>query len=185
MITVMPREVHSILRSTPGSIFVDVRSPGEFSALHASDARNVPLEQLANAPLLAEASRDRKIVLICQSGSRSRKASELLESLGFTNVTEVSGGTTAWNDDGLPVVRGSGVISLERQVRIGAGVLVLLGVLIGDFLHPVGYLLAAFVGVGLAFAGITDTCGMAILLAKMPWNTRGSECCSTTRSCQS
>ena len=82
----------------------------------------------------------------------------------------VEGGTKAWEAAGLPVVRGQGVISIERQVRIGAGTLVLLGVLLGSWVDPFWFFLSGFVGAGLIFAGITDWCGMGLLLAKMPWN---------------
>jgi hypothetical protein len=85
-------------------------------------------------------------------------------------VVNVEGGTQAWDEAGLPVVRGQKAISLERQVRIAAGSLVLLGALLGYFAHPYWIALSAFVGAGLVFAGITDTCGMGMLLARMPWN---------------
>jgi hypothetical protein len=109
--------------------------------------------------------------LICRSGSRSRQAAEAFEREGFANSVSVDGGTLAWERAGLPVVRGERkAISLERQVRIAAGSLVVLGTALGAFVHP-GFLgIAAFVGAGLVFAGITDTCGMGLMLAKMPWN---------------
>ena len=87
------------------------------------------------------------------------------------NAVVVEGGTTAWAAAGLPCESTGGrVISLERQVRIAAGALVLVGVLLGWFVHPYFVWLSAFVGGGLIFAGITDTCAMGMLLAKMPWN---------------
>jgi rhodanese-related sulfurtransferase len=89
---------------------------------------------------------------------------------GFTNVINIEGGTLACIECGLPVIRGKKAITLERQVRIAAGSLVLLGVLLGWLVHPVLVTLSAFVGAGLVFAGITDTCGMGLLLARMPWN---------------
>lgn len=82
----------------------------------------------------------------------------------------VEGGTQAWNQAGLPVVRGKKAISLERQVRIAAGLLVVTGSVLGCFVSPHWIGLSAFVGAGLTFAGITDTCGMGMLLARMPWN---------------
>ena len=82
----------------------------------------------------------------------------------------VEGGTKACEQAGLPLVRGKQVISLERQVRIAAGSLVLTGVILGWFVHPIFFGLSAFVGAGLVFAGVTDTCGMGLLLARMPWN---------------
>jgi rhodanese-related sulfurtransferase len=95
-----------------------------------------------------------------------------LESLGPEAVV-VEGGTLAWNEAGLPVERGPvKVISLERQVRMTAGSLVLSGILLGSLVHRGFFGLSAFVGAGLVFAGITDFCGMGLLLSKPPWNTR-------------
>jgi rhodanese-related sulfurtransferase len=89
-------------------------------------------------------------------------------------VYNVEGGTAAWERAGLQVVRREGrrVISLERQVRIAAGSLVLIGVTLGWLVHPALFGLAAFVGLGLVFAGVTDWCGMGLLLARMPWNQK-------------
>ena len=86
------------------------------------------------------------------------------------NVVNVEGGTQAWVQAALPVVRGEKVISLERQVRIAAGLLVLIGAILSYFAHPYWLALPAIVGAGLTIAGITDSCGMGMLLAKMPWN---------------
>ena len=96
-------------------------------------------------------------------------AAKDLTNAGYTNVSDVEGGTREWAAK-LPVTEGKSIISLERQVRIAAGVMILTGVGIGHFVHPVGYGLSAFVGAGLIFAGITDTCGLGMLVAKMPWN---------------
>ena len=94
---------------------------------------------------------------------------------GYPNVVSVQGGTEAWERAGLPVVRGTAtVMSLKRQVRIGAGSLVLLGTALGFLVHPAFFGLSAFVGAGLVFAGVTDWCGMGLLLAKFPWNRAGS-----------
>ena len=86
------------------------------------------------------------------------------------DVASVEGGTSAWDADGLPVVRGRKSMSLERQVRIAAGTLVLSGVVLGFAIHPGFFGLSGFVGAGLIFAGITDTCAMGMMIAKMPWN---------------
>ena len=123
--------------------------------------------------------------MICRSGSRGQKACEKLATAGL-RVVNVEGGTQAWEAAGLPVVRGRKTISLERQVRIAAGSLVVVGSALGYFVNPAWIGLAAFVGAGLVFAGITDTCGMGLLLARMPWNqvrtanapTGGNACCS-------
>lgn len=145
---------------------IDVRTPAEFRAVHASGARNVPLEEVGKAQLLP----GRRTFVICQSGARAKQACEKLESAGCSDVHCVEGGTKAWEAAGLPVERGRQMLSLDRQVRIGAGTLVLVGVALSIAVHPWWIGLSAFVGAGLVFAGVTDTCGMAILLARMPWN---------------
>jgi rhodanese-related sulfurtransferase len=122
---------------------------------------------------LLSARGDRKgepLYVLCRSGSRGRQACEKLLVAGWPNVVNVEGGTLAWAECGLPVVRGKKAISLERQVRIAAGSLVLLGAVCAWLVHPAFFGLSAFVGAGLVFAGITDTCGMGLMLARMPWN---------------
>jgi rhodanese-related sulfurtransferase len=102
---------------------------------------------------------------------RAAQAAEKFAAAGQDRGVVIAGGTQAWIQAGLPVDRGAAkVISLERQVRIAAGSLVLLGLLLGWLVHPAFFGLSAFVGAGLIFAGITDVCGMGLLLARMPWN---------------
>jgi rhodanese-related sulfurtransferase len=165
--TITPQQLHERIRT--GSVhLIDVRTPAEFREVHVAEAQNVPLDRLDPAKA-APASGAGPVYVICRSGSRGRQACEQLERAGV-DVVNVEGGTLACIDAGLPVVRGKATISLERQVRIAAGSLVLTGVTLGWFVHPAFFGLAAFVGAGLVFAGITDTCGMAILLGRMPWN---------------
>ena len=98
------------------------------------------------------------------------KVCQKLEAAGFTNLVNVDGGTSAWQSTGLPVVEGKKVMSLERQVRIAAGSLVVIGVIVGQFVHPAGFGLSGLIGAGLVFSAVTNTCGMGMLIAKMPWN---------------
>lgn len=152
---------------------IDVRTPVEFETMHAEGARLIPLDKLDPAAVLAACgdASDAAIYLICQSGGRAAKACEKLQAAGFTNVFSIEGGTAAWERAGLPVVpKASKVISLERQVRIAAGLLVLVGVFLGWLVHPALYSISAYIGGGLVFSGIADWCGMGVLLAKMPWN---------------
>ncbi len=165
---------------------IDVRTPAEFRELHVGNARNVPLDRLDPAAVMhaRNGSKDDPLYLICRSGSRGRQACEKFLAAGFTNVVNIEGGTLACVEAGLPVVRGRKAISLERQVRIAAGSLVLVGVLLGWLVHPAFVALAVVVGTGLVFAGITDTCGMGLLLARMPWNqVKDAPCCSTKEVC--
>ena len=171
--TVPPAEVAGLHAQGRPVRLIDVRTPVEYAEVHAEGARLVPLNQL-DPRAVSEGSDAEPLYVICKSGSRAAKAVEKFRAAGFANVFNVEGGTAAWERAGLPVVRGTKkVISLERQVRIGAGLLVLLGVLLGRLVHPVFYGLSAFVGAGLTFAGVTDWCGMGMLLAKMPWNRVG------------
>jgi len=147
---------------------IDVRTPAEYGSLHAESALSHPMESLDLNSFAF--SKDQEIHVICQSGGRSMKVCQKLESAGFEKVVNVEGGTSAWNGAGLPVITGKKVMSLERQVRIAAGSLVVIGAVVGQFVHPGGFALSAFVGAGLVFAGVTDTCGMGMLIAKMPWN---------------
>ena len=151
---------------------LDVRTPAEFARVHAVGARLLPLDELDPAAVAAE-RRDAQdsLYVICQSGGRAAKACQRLQEAGVVQVYSIEGGTSAWEKMGLPVERGgASIISLERQVRIGAGIFVLLGVALAWTVHPAFVAIAAFVGAGLVFAGITDYCGMAFVLGKMPWN---------------
>jgi rhodanese-related sulfurtransferase len=185
--TISPQQLADLCKNGQVEL-IDVRTPVEYRELHVAAARNVPLDKL-DPVLLMQArngSRDQPLYLICRSGSRGRQACEKFLAAGFTNVINVDGGTLACAECGLPIVRGKKAISLERQVRIAAGLLVLLGALLGWLVHPAFVGLSAFIGAGLFFAGITDTCGMGLLLARMPWNhvkETASPCCAKKEVC--
>jgi rhodanese-related sulfurtransferase len=150
---------------------IDVRSPGEFAAVHAQGAHLVPLDRLNPAALPSTpGSTGQPVYFICASGTRAATAADKATAAGLAGAIVVAGGTSAWVAAGLPVVRGRGAIALDRQVRILAGALVVTGVAVGWSVHPYFYLLSGFIGAGLVFAGITDFCGMALLLARLPWN---------------
>ena len=172
--TVMPDDVRLRREAGRRVDVIDVRTPAEFEQLHAEGARSVPLDALDVNALVREragAANGEPLYLICQSGARAARACEMFEAAGFTKVASIAGGTSAWERAGLPVVRGARrTISLERQVRIGAGSLVVLGVLLGWLVHPAFFALCAVIGAGLVFAGVTDWCGMGLMLARMPWN---------------
>lgn len=156
---------------------VDVRTGPEFHELHVEFARNVPIDRLD--PQALPPAKDRpaseKLYIVCRSGTRGKEACRRLARSGLVNVVNVDGGTLACQQAGLPMTYGRRAVSLERQVRIAAGSLVLLGAVLGWLVHPALFGIAAFIGAGLIFAGITDTCGMGVLLARMPWN-RGTAC---------
>jgi rhodanese-related sulfurtransferase len=169
---ITPRELAELCKEGKKIDLIDVRTPAEYREVHLDIARNVPLDQL-DAGMLMQArngSSAELLYVICRSGSRGQQACEKFLKAGFSNVVNIEGGTMACVEAGLPAVRGKKAISLERQVRIAAGSLVLLGAVLGGFVHPAFIGLSAFVGAGLVFAGITDTCGMGMILARMPWN---------------
>jgi rhodanese-related sulfurtransferase len=169
--TITPLELDSLRRAGKKIELIDVRTPAEFQEFHVDYARNIPLDRLDPQAIQAERNgqASQPLYIICRSGSRGKQACERLMAADC-NAINVEGGTVACEAAGLPVVRGKKVISLERQVRIAAGLLVLIGTALGAFVHPYVLGLAAFVGAGLVFAGVTDTCGMGMMLARMPWN---------------
>lgn len=167
--TIDPKTVHERIARGEPALLVDVRTPVEHRELHAKGVELMPLDALDPEALRRRAG-DTPVYLLCRSGSRARQAAERLQAAGLANCHVVAGGTLAWAEAGLPVIRGQAGMSLERQVRIAAGLLVLLGVTLALTVH-IGFLgIAAFVGAGLVFAGVTDRCGMAIMLGRMPWN---------------
>ena len=169
--TISPRQLAELQARGETIDLIDVRTPVEFREIHVTFARNLPLDQLdpRSFPVSMNETKPPPLYVICRSGSRGQQACERLFAAGV-NVVNVEGGTLAWEQAGLPVVRGKKAISLERQVRIAAGLLVLIGSALGYFAQPYWMGLSAFVGAGLVFAGLTDTCGMGMILARMPWN---------------
>ncbi len=169
--TITPKQLQELIQSGRPVELLDVRTPVEFREVHVTCASNVPLDQLNAAQIAsARAGKSEPLYVICKSGSRGRQACEKLVAAGCANIFNVEGGTSACEQAGLTVVRGKKSVSLERQVRIVAGALVLTGAMLGYFVQKEWIGLSAFVGAGLMFAGITDTCGMAMILARMPWN---------------
>lgn len=172
-----PAEVN---KARGGSLLLDVRMPAEFEEIHIPGSVLHPLSDLDPAAVRKLAEGKASCVVVCRSGNRARQAAAKLESAGLDNLSILDGGVLAWESAGLDVKRGRKTISLERQVRIGAGSMVLAGVVLGFLLNPAFFFLSGFVGCGLIFAGVTDWCGMGLLLAKMPWNNRrpgGSTAC--------
>lgn len=173
-----PEELKRRIDSGEHVQIIDVRSPAEFETAHIPGARNIPLQTLSAESLAAEGLRDVPIAVACQGGSRSKQACELLAGAGFGKIVNVTGGTKGWRAAGLPTTIGAPSFSLERQVRIAAGSLAALGSLGALFLSPWFAALSLFVGCGLVFAGVTDKCGMALVLARAPWNNRTGGSCA-------
>ncbi|MCT7985499.1 rhodanese-like domain-containing protein [Laspinema sp. A4] len=148
---------------------IDVREPGEFAGEHIKGATLLPLSQFdPNSPKL-QGKKD--IVLYCQSGNRSRQAAQKLLAAGVPDVMQLKGGITGWKQAGYPIeVNKNAPISIFRQVQIVAGTLMFTGTVLGYFVSPGFLILSGFVGAGLVFAGISNTCAMGMLLAKLPYN---------------
>lgn len=159
-------------------VLLDVRTPSEFNSKHLTGALSLPLNQLNEKNINTNLqNKENKIILVCGSGNRATKAYEILSNLGYVNLKVLDGGIKGCNDPRLKMTEGKGVISLERQVRIAAGSFVMLGVFLAYYFSDSFILISAFVGLGLIFSGITDTCGMAVILGKMPWNNQPKTFC--------
>ena len=155
-----------------GAVLLDVRSPAEFRQVHVEGAINLPLEKVSEAAVkkILQEKASSVVVLLCAAGTRARKAAEQLEQADLKLVV-ITGGTNACLQLNIPVIRGENkTISIERQVRIAAGFITFAGVVLGFTVHPNFFYLSGFIGAGLMFAGITDWCGMGLLIAKAPWN---------------
>lgn len=153
---------------------IDVRTPAEFESVHIPGSYNVPLDLLSEHRNELTRRLDDPVVLVCGSGMRAQEAENALRSAGLQSLTVLEGGIKAWEQEGREVVRGEQRWSIERQVRGVAGGLVLIGSLGGLLLWRPLTLISVFVGGGLTFAALTDTCGMAKLLSKLPYNQQSS-----------
>lgn len=159
----------------PHLTIIDVRSPQEFAKSHVQGAKNIPLEQLQPELLAQKISADETVFLICKAGMRAKHAANQLSQFTDSPIVVIEGGTVASIDAGCPChlehsSLQSSVISIERQVRITAGLMGLTGTLLGLLVHSGFFVMPAFIGAGLTFAGITDSCAMGALLLRMPWN---------------
>ena len=146
---------------------IDVREPMEYASGHINGSLNIPLARITQVDLPRG-----PLVLVCQSGNRSAKALNQLLQQGYPHpVADLMGGLPAWQQAGFYVHKLKWApLPLMRQVQIAAGSLVLLGVILSQTVAPGWIWLSGFVGAGLTFAGISGFCGMARLLAAMPWN---------------
>ncbi len=179
---ISPQQLAELCRTGSPEI-LDVRTPAEYEQVHAAPARLLPLQELDAEKYLRERGADRKepIYVICRSGARGKQACEKFIQAGFENVFNVQGGTMAWEQAGLPVVRGRKTISVECQVRIISGGLILLGSALGAFVDIAFVSIAAVVGAGLLYSGLTDSCPMGVMLMKMPWNRRKPQATCVTQ----
>lgn len=164
LIAVSAIELHNKLDHV---LLIDVREPGEYSAERIPGAKLMPLSKFDPSQIPGET----EVVLYCRTGNRSSTAARKVLASGLKTVSHLEGGITSWKQQGFKTDRDpNSPISLFRQVQIVAGSLVLAGTILGATVSPKFLGLSGFVGAGLIFAGITDTCAMGMLLAKLPYN---------------
>lgn len=178
--TISPQRLHRRMDAGQPVTLLDVRSPAEYRAGHVSGALSLPLDELDTAALvqrigIRDIGSELPLYLTCQSGVRAQQAAEKLYDAGHRNLMLLQGGTEAWRREGLPM-RGTGsVLSLEQQVQITIGALLILKVAFGFTVHELFFVLGALIGAGLITAGLTRWCGLARLIARLPWNRGRSE----------
>jgi len=168
---VSPKEAVLLAQKSQSVKLLDVRSALEFAEAHIKDSINVPIDMIS-AKMNDLSSSGQAYIVLCRTGNRSPMAADMLIQSGIHGVKVMQGGMTRWQKEGLPVIKGEGGISLERQVRVVAGSLVLLGTLLSLTVHQWFVAIPLFVSSGLIFAGLTDNCLMGMLLMKLPYNKK-------------
>ena len=172
---VTPYELYDLLAEDGGAELLDVRTPGEYAVAHVPGARLLPLDDLHAPTFLEQRSAPEKpVFVICQTNRRARQAIKKFQGAGFDRCVLVEGGTQAWMEAGLPVNRAtSPAVPLMRQVHVAAGLISGVGAALALTVNPRFAFVPLFTGCGLLVAGLTGFCGLALLLAKMPWNRLG------------
>jgi rhodanese-related sulfurtransferase len=169
-----PAGLQDLLGSGLDVRVLDVRTPAEYETAHIPGSYNVPLDTLREHRDEIATHLDENVVLVCRSGQRATQAEKTLAAAGLPTVRVLAGGMLAWERCGADVVRGRTRWELERQVRLVAGTLVLLGVL-ASVVVPGAQWFSAAIGTGLVIAALTNTCAMGMALSKLPYN-RGARC---------
>nr|WP_221219260.1 rhodanese-like domain-containing protein [Prauserella isguenensis] len=167
--TVDTTQVRELRKVDPQVRLIDVRAPGEFASSHIPGSYNVPLDLLREHREELTARHGDPVVLVCASGGRAEQARGLLENAGLERLSVLRGGITGWQQQGGELNRGRGTWAMERQVRLVAGLLVLTGVVASIAYEPLKWI-AGFVGAGLTFAAVSNTCAMSRVLGLLPHN---------------
>jgi rhodanese-related sulfurtransferase len=167
--------LRELLDSADPPRLIDVRTPGEFQSVHIDGSYNVPLDILDEHRGEIAGNLGQHVVLICRSGQRAGQAGQALVGAGLTNVHILEGGISGWEGHGFRLNRGAQRWDLERQVRLVAGLIVAVSVLVGMFVPGVEWI-AFGIGVGLTVAALTNSCAMGMLLARLPYNQAGVVC---------
>ncbi|RJT96526.1 DUF2892 domain-containing protein [Arthrobacter frigidicola] len=156
-------------------VVLDVRSAAEFESVHIRGSYNIPLPLLSEHTDELAARLGSRVVLACQSGVRAEQARQKLAATGISAAHVLTGGVPGFAASGGDVVRGKSRWDLERQVRLAAGSLIMIGLVGGRFVSPKVRALAGMIGTGLTFSAATNTCAMGRALSAMPWNKTGQE----------
>jgi rhodanese-related sulfurtransferase len=172
---VAPEALRTWIAEHDDLIVIDVRSAAEFESMHIKGSYNVPLPLLSEHTDELAAKLGSRVVLVCQSGARAEQARQRLGKSGIDGAYVLSGGVPGFNAAGGDVVKGKDRWDLERQVRLAAGSLVVLGLAGGRFVSPKVRMLAGAIGIGLTFSAATNTCAMGRALSAMPWNRATKE----------
>ncbi|MHC6178122.1 rhodanese-like domain-containing protein [Glutamicibacter sp. X7] len=154
----------------PVGLLLDVRTPVEFESKHIPGSRNIPLDRLKAEALEFPSTTEQRIVLICQSGNRATQAQRRLLAQGLDRCAVLAGGIASYEECGGTLSYGTRRWTLDRQMRLTAGSMVLLGLLGRRYAHRSLVLIAAAAGAGLAVSALRDSCPMIGGLASMPWN---------------
>jgi len=176
--TIDPRAVHAMHGRGESPHLIDVRSRNEYEKGHAEGAASIPLDEISTGQLEsrlgAHAGKAQPVYLICDAGIRAEQAAHKLMNAGLRNLALVTGGTRAWQSQGLPLARNPKALSLERQAEVAVGVLLLLALGKAMLLHPAFYLLIGVIAIGLIGTGLAAREPLAGLMARMPWNRRAT-----------
>ncbi len=170
-----PETLHSWIAEHRDHAVIDVRSAAEFESMHIRGSYNVPLPLLSEHTDELAARLGNRVVLVCQSGARAEQARQRLAGSGIDTAYVLTGGVPGFAARGGDVVKGKGRWDLERQVRLAAGSLVVLGLAGGKFVSPKIRILAGVIGAGLTFSAATNTCVMGQAISAMPWNRAATE----------
>jgi len=168
---ILPREAKALVEKDAQVKLLDVRSALEFNQAHIKDSINVSLDILS-AKINDLSQSKQAYIVLCRTGNRSPMAADMLIQSGIQGVKVMQGGMMRWQKEGLPVVKGEGGMSLERQVRVIAGSLVLFGIIMSWLVYWAFIFLPVFISCGLIYAGLSDNCLMGILLMKLPYNKK-------------
>lgn len=168
---ISPKEAQALASKDPQVKLLDVRSASEFSEKHIQDSINVPIGMISSK--IKDLSQSgQSYITFCRTGNRSPMAADMLLQAGIASIKVMQGGITAWQKQKLPVIIGDTSISIERQVRIAAGSLMLFGVIMAQFIHGGFIWISIWVACGLIFAGITNSCLMGMMLMRLPYNKK-------------